>query len=76
MIDFQRLRFEPGKEKGTQLEERVVEVRYDPCRYTHACTRTHTRAPTSTFGHTHAVTCAHTKINKSTPTRKHTQRIR
>ncbi|KAF4089799.1 hypothetical protein AMELA_G00042490 [Ameiurus melas] len=32
MIDFQRLRFEPGKEKGTQIEERVMEVRYDPCR--------------------------------------------
>ncbi|XP_053357360.1 39S ribosomal protein L2, mitochondrial isoform X2 [Clarias gariepinus] len=32
MIDFQRLRFEPGKEKNTQIEERVIEVRYDPCR--------------------------------------------
>lgn len=31
MVDFQRLHFEPGKE-GAQLEERVVEVRYDPCR--------------------------------------------
>ncbi|GAA6065525.1 39S ribosomal protein L2, mitochondrial, partial [Tachysurus ichikawai] len=31
MIDFQRLRFETGKEKGTQIEERVVQVRYDPC---------------------------------------------
>ncbi|KAF7710737.1 39S ribosomal protein L2, mitochondrial [Silurus meridionalis] len=32
MIDFQRLHFELGKEKGTQFEERVIEVRYDPCR--------------------------------------------
>ncbi|XP_027011316.1 39S ribosomal protein L2, mitochondrial [Tachysurus fulvidraco] len=32
MIDFQRLRFETGKEKGTQIEERVIQVRYDPCR--------------------------------------------
>ncbi|XP_062850931.1 39S ribosomal protein L2, mitochondrial [Trichomycterus rosablanca] len=31
MIDFQRLHFELGK-VGTQIEERVVEVRYDPCR--------------------------------------------
>lgn len=32
MIDFQRLHFEPGKE-GTLIEEKVVEVRYDPCRF-------------------------------------------
>ncbi|KAK1791317.1 hypothetical protein P4O66_013342 [Electrophorus voltai] len=31
MIDFQRLRYEPGKE-GQLIEERVIEVRYDPCR--------------------------------------------
>ncbi|XP_076831751.1 large ribosomal subunit protein uL2m [Brachyhypopomus gauderio] len=31
MIDFQRLRYEAGKE-GQPIEERVVEVRYDPCR--------------------------------------------
>ncbi|XP_069395405.1 large ribosomal subunit protein uL2m [Paralichthys olivaceus] len=30
-IDFQRLRFEPGKE-AQSFEEKVVEVRYDPCR--------------------------------------------
>ncbi|XP_017279732.1 39S ribosomal protein L2, mitochondrial [Kryptolebias marmoratus] len=30
-IDFQRLRYEPGKE-GHPFEEKVVEVRYDPCR--------------------------------------------
>lgn len=30
-IDFQRLRYEEGKE-GQPFEERVVEVRYDPCR--------------------------------------------
>ncbi|CDQ82008.1 unnamed protein product [Oncorhynchus mykiss] len=31
-IDFQRLRNEPGREEQT-FEERVMEVRYDPCRY-------------------------------------------
>ncbi|XP_036431162.1 39S ribosomal protein L2, mitochondrial isoform X1 [Colossoma macropomum] len=31
MIDFQRLRYEQGKE-GQQIVEKVVEVRYDPCR--------------------------------------------
>lgn len=31
MIDFQRLRFEPGKQ-GTSFDERVMQVRYDPCR--------------------------------------------
>lgn len=31
MIDFQRLRYEAGKE-GEQIVEKVVEVRYDPCR--------------------------------------------
>ncbi|XP_037540794.1 39S ribosomal protein L2, mitochondrial [Nematolebias whitei] len=30
-IDFQRLRYEPGKE-DRPFEEKVVEVRYDPCR--------------------------------------------
>lgn len=30
-IDFQRLRYEPSKE-GHPFEEKVVEVRYDPCR--------------------------------------------
>ncbi|KAJ3610546.1 hypothetical protein NHX12_022638 [Muraenolepis orangiensis] len=30
-VDFQRLRFEAGKE-GQVFEEKVVEVRYDPCR--------------------------------------------
>ncbi|KAM4591430.1 large ribosomal subunit protein uL2m isoform 1-T2 [Odontesthes bonariensis] len=30
-IDFQRLRYEPNKD-GQPFEERVVEVRYDPCR--------------------------------------------
>uniref|UniRef100_UPI003AAFEC89 large ribosomal subunit protein uL2m n=1 Tax=Centroberyx gerrardi TaxID=166262 RepID=UPI003AAFEC89 len=30
-IDFQRLRYEPGKEDQI-FEEKVVEVRYDPCR--------------------------------------------
>ncbi|XP_038842053.1 39S ribosomal protein L2, mitochondrial [Salvelinus namaycush] len=30
-IDFQRLRYEPGREEQT-FEERVMEVRYDPCR--------------------------------------------
>ncbi|XP_068597308.1 large ribosomal subunit protein uL2m [Brachionichthys hirsutus] len=31
MIDFQRLRYEEGKE-GKPFEEKVVKVRYDPCR--------------------------------------------
>lgn len=31
MIDFQRLNYEPGK-KDLPFEEKVVEVRYDPCR--------------------------------------------
>ncbi|XP_073689736.1 large ribosomal subunit protein uL2m [Garra rufa] len=31
MVDFQRLRYEPGKE-DQPLVEKVVEVRYDPCR--------------------------------------------
>ncbi|XP_016371885.1 large ribosomal subunit protein uL2m [Sinocyclocheilus rhinocerous] len=31
MIDFQRLRYEAGKEEQP-IEEKVVEVRYDPCR--------------------------------------------
>lgn len=31
IIDFQRLRYELGKDE-TPFEERVVEVRYDPCR--------------------------------------------
>ncbi|XP_078065058.1 large ribosomal subunit protein uL2m [Mustelus asterias] len=31
MIDFQRLYYEPGKE-AKPFEEKVVEVRYDPCR--------------------------------------------
>ncbi|KAM9804370.1 large ribosomal subunit protein uL2m [Neosynchiropus ocellatus] len=31
IIDFQRLRYEPQKE-GVPFEEKVVEVRYDPCR--------------------------------------------
>ncbi|XP_078393366.1 large ribosomal subunit protein uL2m, partial [Cetorhinus maximus] len=31
MIDFQRLRYEPGKE-GEPFEEKVVQIRYDPCR--------------------------------------------
>nr|XP_015218367.1 PREDICTED: 39S ribosomal protein L2, mitochondrial isoform X1 [Lepisosteus oculatus] len=31
IVDFQRLRFEPGKE-GQTFEEKVIEVRYDPCR--------------------------------------------
>lgn len=31
MIDFHRLRYEPGKE-GQTFEEKVIEVRYDPCR--------------------------------------------
>ncbi|XP_051773046.1 39S ribosomal protein L2, mitochondrial [Ctenopharyngodon idella] len=31
MIDFQRLRYEPGRE-GQPIVEKVVEVRYDPCR--------------------------------------------
>ncbi|KAK9964852.1 hypothetical protein ABG768_005988 [Culter alburnus] len=31
MIDFQRLRYEPGQE-GQPIVEKVVEVRYDPCR--------------------------------------------
>ncbi|XP_072532826.1 large ribosomal subunit protein uL2m [Salminus brasiliensis] len=31
MIDFQRLRYEEGKE-GQQIVEKVIEVRYDPCR--------------------------------------------
>lgn len=31
MIDFQRLRCEPGKE-DQPIEEKVIEVRYDPCR--------------------------------------------
>uniref|UniRef100_UPI00398E3833 large ribosomal subunit protein uL2m n=1 Tax=Pristiophorus japonicus TaxID=55135 RepID=UPI00398E3833 len=31
MIDFQRLRYEHGKE-GQPFEEKVVQVRYDPCR--------------------------------------------
>ncbi|KAM4599986.1 large ribosomal subunit protein uL2m [Fundulus diaphanus] len=30
-VDFQRLRYEPNKE-GHPFEEKVVEVRYDPCR--------------------------------------------
>ncbi|KAM3863370.1 large ribosomal subunit protein uL2m isoform 4-T4 [Diretmus argenteus] len=30
-IDFQRLRYEPGKD-GRAFDEKVVEVRYDPCR--------------------------------------------
>ncbi|XP_032408551.1 large ribosomal subunit protein uL2m [Xiphophorus hellerii] len=30
-VDFQRLRYEPNKE-GQPFEEKVVEVRYDPCR--------------------------------------------
>lgn len=32
MIDFQRLSFEPGKE-AKPFDEKVVEVRYDPCRW-------------------------------------------
>lgn len=32
MIDFQRLNYEPGKE-DLPFEEKVVEVRYDPCRW-------------------------------------------
>ncbi|KAG8547049.1 hypothetical protein GDO81_029217, partial [Engystomops pustulosus] len=31
MIDLQRLRYEPGRE-NTPFQEKVVEVRYDPCR--------------------------------------------
>ncbi|XP_036403004.1 39S ribosomal protein L2, mitochondrial [Megalops cyprinoides] len=31
IVDFKRLNFEPGKEDQS-FEERVVEVRYDPCR--------------------------------------------
>ncbi|XP_028844593.1 large ribosomal subunit protein uL2m [Denticeps clupeoides] len=31
IIDFQRLRFEPGTDQK-EFEEKVVEVRYDPCR--------------------------------------------
>lgn len=31
MIDFQRLNYEAGKE-DRPFEEKVVEVRYDPCR--------------------------------------------
>ncbi|XP_072105198.1 large ribosomal subunit protein uL2m [Mobula birostris] len=31
MIDFQRLRYQPGAE-GQSFEEKVLEVRYDPCR--------------------------------------------
>lgn len=31
MVDFQRLNYEAGKE-GQPFEEKVVEVRYDPCR--------------------------------------------
>lgn len=31
MIDFQRLRYEEGQE-SKPFEEKVVEVRYDPCR--------------------------------------------
>ncbi|XP_048863785.1 39S ribosomal protein L2, mitochondrial isoform X2 [Brienomyrus brachyistius] len=31
MVDFHRLRFEPGKENQV-FEEKVIEVRYDPCR--------------------------------------------
>ncbi|KAF4106197.1 39S ribosomal protein L2, mitochondrial [Onychostoma macrolepis] len=31
MIDFQRLRYEAGKEEQP-IEEKVIEVRYDPCR--------------------------------------------
>lgn len=31
MIDFQRLRFQPGAQ-GQGFEEKVLEVRYDPCR--------------------------------------------
>ncbi|XP_035461164.2 39S ribosomal protein L2, mitochondrial [Scophthalmus maximus] len=31
-IDFQRLRHEPGKETQSFFEEKIVEVRYDPCR--------------------------------------------
>lgn len=31
MVDFQRLHYEAGKE-GQQIVEKVVEVRYDPCR--------------------------------------------
>lgn len=31
MIDFQRLHFEDGKD-SKPFEEKVVEVRYDPCR--------------------------------------------
>ncbi|XP_018595639.1 large ribosomal subunit protein uL2m [Scleropages formosus] len=31
MVDFQRLKFEPGKEEHS-FEEKVIEVRYDPCR--------------------------------------------
>nr|AFM86596.1 39S ribosomal protein L2, mitochondrial-like protein [Callorhinchus milii] len=31
MIDFQRLRYEPGME-GKPFQEKVVDVRYDPCR--------------------------------------------
>jgi large subunit ribosomal protein L2 len=30
-VDFQRLRFEEGKEDQA-FDEKVVEVRYDPCR--------------------------------------------
>lgn len=33
-IDFQRLRYEPNKE-DQPFEEKVVEVRYDPCRSDH-----------------------------------------
>ncbi|KAI1894647.1 hypothetical protein AGOR_G00117910 [Albula goreensis] len=31
IVDFQRLNFEPGKENQS-FEERIIEVRYDPCR--------------------------------------------
>ncbi|PIO11984.1 hypothetical protein AB205_0083550, partial [Aquarana catesbeiana] len=31
MIDFQRLNYEPGRE-DTPFQEKVMEVRYDPCR--------------------------------------------
>ncbi|XP_075782041.1 large ribosomal subunit protein uL2m [Pelodiscus sinensis] len=31
MIDFRRLRYEPGAEEGP-FEEKVIQVRYDPCR--------------------------------------------
>lgn len=55
MIDFQRLCYETGKE-ARPFEEKVVEVRYDPCRWDQL-------SPRRTLSDMHDEGCEHTAVS-------------